>query len=75
MKILFKPQDVWDLVENDYADPDEKAKLKKNRRKDSKALFFIQQAIHKIVFSRITTAISSKEAWMNFQRELKAYER
>lgn len=46
MKTLFKSQELWDLVENGYPDPDDEAKLKENRKKDAKALFFIQQAVH-----------------------------
>ena len=41
MMTLFKSQDLWDLVENGYADPDEESRLKENKKKDSKALFFI----------------------------------
>ncbi|KAF7842830.1 Retrovirus-related Pol polyprotein from transposon TNT 1-94 [Senna tora] len=37
---LFKSQDLWDLVENGYTDPDEESKLKENKN-NSKALFFI----------------------------------
>lgn len=52
---LFKFQDIWGLVENRYADLNEENRLKESR-KDSEALFFIQQAVHKTVFSRIVTA-------------------
>ncbi|XP_058008474.1 uncharacterized protein LOC131182952 [Hevea brasiliensis] len=45
MKTLFKSQDLWDLVKNGFADPDEEARLRENKKKDSKALFFIQQAV------------------------------
>ena len=42
MKTLFKSQDLWDLVENGYSEPDDdEARLKENKKKDSKALFFI----------------------------------
>ncbi|KAF7835699.1 Retrovirus-related Pol polyprotein from transposon TNT 1-94 [Senna tora] len=51
MKTLFKSQDLWDLVDQDFADPDEKGKLKENQKKDPKALFLIQQALHDFVFS------------------------
>lgn len=63
MKMLFKSQDLWDLVENGYTDPDEETRLKENNKKDSKALFFIQQAIHGIVFSKIVAPTIAKEAW------------
>ena len=42
MKTLFKSQDLWDLIENGYADPDDEIRLRENRKKDSKTLFFIQ---------------------------------
>ena len=41
MKTLFKSQDLWDLIENEYADLDDEIRLRENRKKDSKALFFI----------------------------------
>ncbi|PHU02632.1 hypothetical protein BC332_27883 [Capsicum chinense] len=46
MKTLFKSQDLWDLIETGYADSDEKQRLKKNKKKDAKALFFLQQIVH-----------------------------
>ena len=64
MKTLFKSQDLWDLIENGYADPDDEIRLRENRKKDSKALFFIQQAVHETIFSRIAAAITSKQAWL-----------
>ncbi|KAL6315260.1 hypothetical protein AAG906_000341 [Vitis piasezkii] len=63
MKTLFKSQDLWDLVENGYPYLDEEARLKENTKKDSKALFFIQQAIHESIFSKIAAATTAKEAW------------
>ena len=39
MKTLFKSQDLWDLIENGYKDPDEETRLRENRKRDSKALF------------------------------------
>ena len=42
MKTLFRSQELWDLVEHGFEDPNDDARLKDNRRKDSKALFFIQ---------------------------------
>ena len=69
MKTLFKSQELWDLVENGFVDPDEENRLRENRKRDSKALFFIQQAVHEIVFSRIATAATSKQAWTILQTE------
>ena len=70
MKTLFKSQDLWDLVENGYSEPDDdEARLKENKKKDSKALFFIQQAIQENICSRIIGATTSKEAWRILQKE------
>ena len=70
MKTLFKSQDLWDLIENGYSEPDDdEARLKENKKKDSKALFFIQQAVHENIFSRIMGATTSKEAWRILQKE------
>ncbi|KAA0033340.1 DUF4219 domain-containing protein [Cucumis melo var. makuwa] len=62
MKTLLRSQNLWDLVEQGYANPDDKDKLRENRKKDSKALVIIQQAVHDSVFSRIAAATTSKQA-------------
>ena len=66
MKILFKSQDLWDLVESGTWDGDRK---KKKKKKEAKALFLIQQAVHDTLFSRIAKATSSKEAWKMLNKE------
>ena len=42
MRTLFKSQELWDLVDVGYSDKEEEAKVRENRKRDSKALFFIQ---------------------------------
>ena len=37
--------------------------LRYNRKKDSKALFYLYQVIHESIFPRIATTTKSKEAW------------
>ncbi|CAL5340443.1 unnamed protein product [Camellia sinensis] len=69
MMTLFKSQDLWDLVEQGYADPDEETRLKENKKKDSKALVIIQQAVYDSIFSRIAAATTSKQAWSTLQKE------
>ncbi|KAA8524804.1 hypothetical protein F0562_011227 [Nyssa sinensis] len=69
MMTLFKSQELWDLVEQGYADPDEETRLKENKKKDSKALVIIQQAVHDSIFSRIAAATTSKQAWSTLQKE------
>jgi hypothetical protein len=78
MKTLFCFQDVWDLVENGFpeqADKQayhalsqaEKDLLKENKKKDSKALFFIQQAMEESIFPKVVAATRSKQAWESLQ--------
>lgn len=69
MKTILKSQDLWDFVERGYADPDEENRLRDNKKKDAKALVFIQQAVHDSIFSRIATATTSMQAWSILQKE------
>lgn len=70
MKTLFKSQDLWDLVENGYAETsDDETCNKENQKRDAKALFFIQQAVEESIFSRIVAATSSKQAWTILKTE------
>uniref|UniRef100_A0A3Q7HM55 Uncharacterized protein n=1 Tax=Solanum lycopersicum TaxID=4081 RepID=A0A3Q7HM55_SOLLC len=69
MKTILKFQDLWDLVERGYTDSDEENWLRDNKKKDAKALVFIQQAVRDNVFSRIATKTTSKQAWSILQRE------
>ncbi|KAL0558913.1 hypothetical protein IC582_003500 [Cucumis melo] len=68
MKTLLISQDLWDLVEQGYTDPDDEGKLQENREKDPKALVIVQQAVHDNVFSRIAAATTSKQAWLILQK-------
>ncbi|XP_052184346.1 uncharacterized protein LOC127796307 [Diospyros lotus] len=69
MKTLFISQDLWDFVESGYHDKDkDEGRLKENKKKDSKALFFIQQAVHETVFSKIAAATTAREAWTILQQ-------
>ena len=63
MKTLLKSQEQWDLVEEGYVELDEAARLKENKKKDSKALFLIQQVVKDDIFSRIMNATTTIEAW------------
>ncbi|KAL8135850.1 hypothetical protein AgCh_010453 [Apium graveolens] len=63
MRTLFKSMELWNLVEKGYSDRDNNAeRLRENKKKDTKALFFIQQAMHETIFSRIASAAKAKEA-------------
>jgi len=74
MKTLFRSQELWDLIEDgftDVAEPnvEEEKRLKEIRKKDAKALFFIQQAVHETIFSRIAAATTSTDAWLILKTE------
>ncbi|KAA0051551.1 DUF4219 domain-containing protein/UBN2 domain-containing protein [Cucumis melo var. makuwa] len=69
-KTLLRSQYLWDLVEQGYADPNDEGKLQENRKKDSKMLVIIQQAVHDNVFSRIVAATTSKQVWLILQKAL-----
>ncbi|KAI9165959.1 hypothetical protein LWI28_023691 [Acer negundo] len=64
MKTLFISQDLWEYVEEDYATEGVAADVLKDvKKKDVKALFFIQQAVAESIFPRISATTKSKEAW------------
>ena len=78
MKTLFCSQELWDLVENGFTNPLNKAAynalsqaqkdiLKQNKKKDSKALFFIQQEMEESIFPWVVAATRSKHAWDTLQ--------
>ncbi|KAH0745660.1 hypothetical protein KY285_007317 [Solanum tuberosum] len=69
MKTILKSQDLWDLVECEFADSEEGNKWRSNKQKDAKALAFIQQVVHDSVFSWIATTTTSKQAWTILQKE------
>ena len=46
-----------------------KKELKKNKQKNSKALFTLQQAVTDPIFPRIMGAKTTKEAWNTLQEE------
>ena len=58
MKVLYGSQDLWEIVENGFVEPQDQApltqqqnnELKENRKKDKKALFFIYQAVDEAIF-------------------------
>ncbi|KAL5143888.1 hypothetical protein HKD37_09G026721 [Glycine soja] len=61
METYFPSQDLWDIVEEDFIVPadtlalnaSQEKELKKNKWKNSKALFTLQQAVTDPIFPRI----------------------
>lgn len=56
MKTLFHSHDFWEIVDKDFSEEGDESKLKENKKKDSSALFLIQQALHRPLFSCIVAA-------------------
>ncbi|XP_054796523.1 uncharacterized protein LOC129301919 isoform X2 [Prosopis cineraria] len=72
MKTMFKSRELWDMVEKGFIDnqteePDQP--LRENRKKDAKALFLIQQALHDEIFPLIASATTSTQAWEILKQE------
>ncbi|XP_020259686.1 uncharacterized protein LOC109836228 [Asparagus officinalis] len=82
MKVLLGSQDLWELVENGYTEPEspaaevtltatQKNELKEVRKRDKNALFLIFQDVDESVFEKIFNAMSSKEAWEIYKNPIK----
>ncbi|GKV09408.1 hypothetical protein SLEP1_g20916 [Rubroshorea leprosula] len=71
MKTFFVSQDLWDLVENGFAETEKSpaAEVKDLRKKDAKALLVLQQAVTDSIFPLIANATKSKEAWTILNQE------
>ena len=74
IKALFRGQDVWEIVQNGYTEPTDRAaynnltqaekdSLREQRKKDGKDLFCIHQAMHESILQRVATKINAKQAW------------
>ena len=74
MKDLFIGQDVWEIVQNGYAEPTdqttynnltqvEKDALREKIKKNGKAMFYIHQSMHESILPRVAATITAKEAW------------
>ncbi|RZB68411.1 Retrovirus-related Pol polyprotein from transposon TNT 1-94 [Glycine soja] len=77
METYFSSQDLWDIVEEGFTIPadtsalnaSQEKELKKNKQKNSKALFTLQQAVTDPIFPRIMGAKTAKEALNTLQEE------
>ncbi|GJY34980.1 hypothetical protein Tco_0420358 [Tanacetum coccineum] len=72
MTTLFKSQELWELVEYEFPDPkptEQDQALRDNRKKDAKALFFIQSALDDDIFPHIASANTSNQAWEILKQE------
>lgn len=68
METYFSSQDLWDIVEEGFIVPtdtsalnaSQEKELKKNKQKNSKALFTLQQAVTDPIFPRIMGVKTAK---------------
>ena len=74
MRTILRSRDLWTYVIDGYVEPADaavelalsnadRALLKENRKKDNKALGLIQQGLNESIFTKISSAASSKMAW------------
>ena len=75
MRTLLQSQDLWDFVEDGFDEKEaDKQKLKESKKKDARALCFLQQSLSESLFSRIASATTSKEAWQTLKTEFQGSE-
>ncbi|XP_077222978.1 uncharacterized protein LOC143856599 [Tasmannia lanceolata] len=81
MKALLGSQDLWDVVENGYTEPEnesaltnaQKEALKTLRKKDKAALYLIYRALDEGTFEKVVAATTSNEAWDMLNNAFKDY--
>ncbi|XP_022887734.1 uncharacterized protein LOC111403452 [Olea europaea var. sylvestris] len=77
IKTYFCAQNLWDVVNDGYTNPDDistltsaqKKELKENQQKDSLALLSLQMSLMDTYFPRIMGAKTAKEAWDKLKEE------
>ncbi|GAV61290.1 DUF4219 domain-containing protein/UBN2 domain-containing protein [Cephalotus follicularis] len=69
MKTLFRSQELWEIVEDGVPPNEDQGRMRELKKRDAKALFFIQQGLHETVFSRVSAAETAKEAWDTLRNE------
>lgn len=77
MQTFFQSEGLWSFVKNGYEEPDpetplsqgEKQKLEETKRKDSRALFLIQQALSDDLFPRIISSHLKVQSISPLKRE------
>ncbi|XP_022874162.1 uncharacterized protein LOC111392986 [Olea europaea var. sylvestris] len=77
MKTYFCAQNLWDVVNDGYINPDDistlstaqKKEIKENQQKDSLALLALQMSLTGTYFTRIMGAKTAKEAWDKLKEE------
>lgn len=71
LKVLFESQDLWGIVENGINE----SANQESKKMDRKALFIIYQVVDEVIFERISSSTSSKEAWDMLYRTYRGEDR
>ncbi|XP_020688719.2 uncharacterized protein LOC110104092 [Dendrobium catenatum] len=82
MKALLGAQDVWEMIEKGYKEPQDesslsqaqKDSLRDSRKRDKKALYLIFQGLDDDSFEKLSDVKSAKEAWEKLQTSYKGAE-
>ena len=77
MKTVLRAEGLWNIVEKGFAEPADEAsfteaelkKIEAFRRQDATALSKLQMGVTKLIFSRISRANTTKEAWEILETE------
>jgi hypothetical protein len=77
METLFRSQNLWDIVEKGFEEPEnistleeaQRKELEVKKQKDASALYLIQQSLANKIFSRIVGASTAKQAWDILQKK------
>ncbi|XP_078150197.1 uncharacterized protein LOC144545504 [Carex rostrata] len=67
MRTMLKSHGLWELVDKGIPNPD--MTPVDTAKRDAKALFFIQQAVHELVFAKIAAAETANEAWFTLKTD------
>jgi hypothetical protein len=77
METLFRSQNLWDIVEKGFEEPEnistleetQRKELEVKKQKDASALYLIQQSLANKIFSRIVGASTANDAWGILQKK------
>ena len=77
METLFRSQNLWDIVEKGFKEPEnistleeaQRKELEVKKQKDASALYLIQQSLDNNFFSRIVGASTANDAWGILQKK------
>ncbi|CAH9113708.1 unnamed protein product [Cuscuta europaea] len=83
MKAILGSEDVWDMVEEGFEEPEDinalnqnqKNALRSTKKKDQKALSIIHQALDEVMFAKVASATTSKEAWEILENSFKGVDK